>query len=69
VRVSAGAGGTGWVVAATSRAGIVCRISGGSARPVAVPAGCVPTAVQSVSVQPAVLLCADAAGVTAYHAG
>jgi hypothetical protein len=76
VRVSIGPDGRGWIVAATSRAGIACRVDGGTVRPVTVPAGCIPLAVQAPGqsstagdAQPGqpVLVCADAVGVTTYR--
>jgi hypothetical protein len=74
VRVSVGPDGSGWVVASTSRSGVACRISGTTARPVTLPAGCVPAAVEAVPVasgRPSVaaLVCTGAAGVTTYHSG
>ncbi len=77
VRVSAGTDGSGWVVASTSRSGVACRVSGSAARPVGVPGGCVPAAVEAVPgvagrAPGAVLVCtgaAGAAGATAYRAG
>ncbi|MDP9221847.1 MAG: hypothetical protein M3P23_15100, partial [Actinomycetota bacterium] len=62
------------------RAGIACRVDGGTVRPVTVPAGCIPLSVQAPGQssgqssaagdappgQP-VLVCADASGVTTYR--
>jgi hypothetical protein len=74
VRVSVGPDGTGWVVASTSRSGRACRVTGSTARPVTLPAGCVPAAVEEVQGAPggppvAVLVCTAAAGATTYHSG
>lgn len=72
VRVSVDYQGNGWLVASTSRAGVACRVSHGVARPVTVPAGCVPVAVQAAAGPEAAagrpeLICGDAAGVRAYR--
>jgi hypothetical protein len=79
VRVSSAVGGPSWIVASTSTAGVACRVdstSAGSgaapvARPVTLPTGCVPVAVQAhlPEAGPATLLCADAFGVTTYRQG
>jgi hypothetical protein len=68
VRVSVDASGDGWVVASTGRGGVACRVTHGAARPVTVPAGCIPVAVQSPAGPDAgssrpELVCADASGV------
>jgi hypothetical protein len=74
VRVSVGPDGAGWVVASTSRSGVACRVTGSTARPVTLPPGCVPTAVEEVrgpadQAPVAVLVCTAAAGATTYHSG
>ncbi|MFL6099259.1 MAG: hypothetical protein ACJ71T_04825 [Actinomycetales bacterium] len=72
VRVSVDANGDGWVVASTGRTGVACRVTRGTARPVTVPAGCIPVAVQSPAGPQAgsgraELVCADARGVRTYR--
>jgi hypothetical protein len=69
VRVSLDRSGTGWVVASTSRAGVVCRVVGLVARPVATPPGCTPIAVGTPAPDQAELVCADGQGVSTYRQG
>lgn len=77
VRVSVSADGRGWLVASTSRAGIACRFDGSAVRPVTVPTGCLPIAVQAPPAGTATagepgraeLVCADGHGVTTYRQG
>jgi hypothetical protein len=66
IRVSVDDTGDGWLVAATSRAGVACRVTGSTARPVTVPAGCIPIAVQAGAAGTE-LVCANARGVTTYR--
>jgi hypothetical protein len=66
IRVSVDDAGNGWLVAATSRAGVACRVRGTTVTPVTVPTGCVPIAVQAVADR-AGLVCANARGVTTYR--
>jgi hypothetical protein len=69
IRVSVDDHGDGWVVASTSRAGLACRVVGSTVKPVTVPAGCIPIAVQAAagsSGRPE-LICANARGVTTYR--
>jgi hypothetical protein len=77
IRLAVDAKGDGWLVASTSRAGVACRVSGTKVRPVTVPSGCIPVAVQAPlgidgtdatgAAGRAELVCASARGVTTYR--